>query len=193
MKRARKRTLQEDLRRYCERLRAPHMRDGKLVPLEERYQNGDKTVILKELVFCLINAEAEAIRAGDASDSDIIPFSMPKWLYRALFRAIARAFCIETDSWDDVFGPPVLTKDGRPARGKTRLALRRKAELQFAIYHRVKQSEARGKTIDKGLFEHIAKDFGIGRAMAEKIYYDDRVLIELITSRKDFRRQPLRE
>ena len=60
----------------------------------------------------------------------------------------------------------MLTSDRRPARGKTRLAMRRKAVLQFDIYKRVKALEAQRKAVDRALFTCIAKDFGIGRTMA---------------------------
>jgi hypothetical protein len=60
--------------------------------------------------------------------------------------------------------------------------MRRKAELQFDIYKRVKALEAQGKAVDRALFACIAKDFGIGRTMAEKIYYDHRAMVELIES-----------
>ena len=106
-------------------------------------------------------------------------------------RAAVRATTMEIDSWDEVFGAPVLTKDRRPARGKTRAAMQREAGLQFDIYNHVERLTAKGKTIDKELFEHIAKEHGIGRAKAEKIYYETRAMAELVTC--ILRGQPLRD
>jgi hypothetical protein len=141
---------------------------------------------------CLYSNETiEAAEKAGANTDAVIPLSIPMWLWKALFRALGRAFCIEVDSWDDVFGPPVQTKDGHPARGKSRLALRRKMELQFDIYWRVEELTAQGKTVDKKLFEHIAKEHGIGRARAEKIYYENRAMVELVTC--SLRGQPLRD
>ena len=106
-------------------------------------------------------------------------------------RAIVQATTMEIDSWDEVFGAPVLTKDRKPARGKTRVAMRRKAKLQFDIYNRVEQLTAGGDAVDKKLFERIAKEHGIGRAMAEEIYYETRAMAELVTC--SLRGQPLRD
>ena len=193
MKRARRRTLQEDLRRHAKRIQAPYMRDGKLTSREKRYAEGDNTVIVEELIERLATKEAlDAVSAADAGGTDAIPISMPTWLWRALFRAIAQATTMEIDSWDEVFGAPVLTKDRKPARGKTRLALRRKAVLQFDIYNRVQQLTAGGEAaVDKKLFERIAKEHGIGRAMAEEIYYEGRAMAELVTC--SLRGQSLRD
>jgi hypothetical protein len=182
VKRARRWDLQKELLRYSRRRQQPFMRDGRLTSAEERYAEGDNTVIMPELTWRLLTGKVSAVRAADAGDADVIPISIPTWLWRALFRANIRATCMEIDSWDEVFGAPCLTSDRRPARGKTRLAMRRKAELQFDIYKRVKALEAQGKAVDRALFACIAKDFGIGRTMAEKIYYDHRAMVELIES-----------
>jgi hypothetical protein len=183
VKRARRRDLQKDLLRYCKRQQEPFMRDGRLTSVEERYAEGDNTVILQELTLRLLTGEAlSAVRAADGGGTDVIPISIPTWLWRALVRANIRATTMEIDSWDQVFGAPCLTSDRRPARGKTRLAMRRKAHLKFDIYKRVKELEAQGKVVDRDLFACIARDFGIGRTVAEKIYYDHRAMVELLTN-----------
>jgi hypothetical protein len=138
---------------------------------------------MPELTLRLLTSEARsAVRAADAGGTDVIPISLPTWLWRALLRANIQATTMEIDSWDEVFGAPCLTSDRRPARGKTRLAMRRKAQLQFDIYKRVKELEAQEKAVDKALFRCIAKEFGIGRTLAEKIYYDNRAMVELLTT-----------
>jgi hypothetical protein len=101
---------------------------------------------------------------------------LPKWLWTALFEAIASK--PDIDSWDDVFHPPNRTADGRPARGKTRLALREREKLSLDIYTRVHKLTRQGENVDRGLFEGIAKDLKISRSKAEKIYYDSYTWIE---------------
>ena len=74
MKRARRGTLQEDLRRHAKRLCEPFMRDGKLTSPKERYAEGDNTVILQELTSRLVASETlDAVRAADAGGTDAIP------------------------------------------------------------------------------------------------------------------------
>ena len=107
MKRARRRDLQKELLRYSRRLQQPFMRDGRLTSVEERYAEGDNTVIMPELTLRLLTREVSAVRAADAGDADVIPISIPTWLWRALLRANIRATCMEIDSWDEVFGARV--------------------------------------------------------------------------------------
>jgi hypothetical protein len=165
MKRAKKRSPSDELERYWERQRKKWTaRYGRPYPqgtLEELYRRGDSTVLLQELLECLTDRK-----------------SIPEWLRWALMKAIARGIMGNLDTWDDVFGPPVQTEDGRPARGKTRVAELHRRLLQSRIYERVVQLEAQGKTVDRSLFEKIAAEFGIGRARAEQIYYDNRAIVE---------------
>lgn len=108
---------------------------------------------------------------------------IPEWLRWALMKAIARGIISrDFDTWDDVFGPRVQTEDGRPARGKTRMAERRRQLLCGQIYERVVQLEAQGEKVDRSLFERIAAEYGIGRARAEQIYYDNRAMIEEVNA-----------
>lgn len=124
---------------------------------EEKYKLGDKRAIMKELHLCL---------AGDKP--------LPKWLRSALLRAVMRATFFDIDSWDDVFGPPCVTDAGRPARGKTRIAMQRKQPIIFRIYDRIEQLKAEGKAVDRKLFEKVAAENGVGRAQVEQLYYSNR-------------------
>jgi hypothetical protein len=124
------------------------------------YRRGDNTVLLGQLLLYLTEREL-----------------VPEWLRVALMKAIARGVMGGIDRWDEAFGPPVQTEDGRPARGKTRAAVGYERLLQFRIYDRIVQLEAQGEKVDRGLFESVATEFGIGRARAEKIYYDNRALV----------------
>ena len=163
MKRTKKRPLSDQ--RYVEQLRKKWTaRYGQPYPktVEERYHRGDSTVFLEELLECLTDRKP-----------------IPKWLRMALMKAIVRGrFFCGFDSWDSVFGPPCQTEDGRPARGKTRAAELQRQLLMHRIYHRVVQLDAQGENVDRGLFERVATEFGIGRARAEQIYYDNRAIVE---------------
>jgi hypothetical protein len=166
MKRTKKRSPSNELERYWERQRKRWTaRYGEPYPqgsLEEMYRRGDRTVLLPELLECLTERK-----------------TVTEWLRWALMKAIARGVVFrDFDTWDDVFGPPVQTEDGRPARGKTRVAEQRRHLLQGDIYKRVVQLEAQGENVDRSLFEKIAAEFCIGRARAEQIYYDNRAMIE---------------
>ena len=156
------------LQQYQERQRKKWTkRYGKPYPTatEERYRRGDSAVLLQELMYCLIKREP-----------------LPEWLRKALIMAIARGhMSCEFDSWDKVFGAPVQTEEYRPARGKSRDAEWRRRRLQFEIYNRVMQREAKGEAISKGLFEDVAKALKIGRARAERLYYDNRAIVEAAT------------
>src|SRR5262245_22422730 len=144
MKRTKKRSPSDELERYWVRQRKKWTaRYGQPYPqgnLEEMYRRGDSTVLLQELLERLTNRTP-----------------IPEWLRWALMKAIVRGIILrDFDTWDDVFGPPVQTEDGRPARGKTRAAEQRRQLLQGRIYERVVQLEAQGETVDRSLFEKIA-------------------------------------
>jgi hypothetical protein len=169
MKRARKRSLSEELQRYQERLEKKWTaRYGQPYPqtVEEMYRRGDKTILLSELSQCLIEREP-----------------IPEWLRKALIMAIGRGHHVcDCDTWDEIFGSPVQTKDGRPARGRSREAVRRERVLHIRIYDRIEQLKAQGEKVDKGLFEKVAAEFKISRARAEQIYYDNRAAVEATTT-----------
>ena len=170
MKRARRRSPQQEIQRWRERRqkewdeRHPRFSSkGRLLSAEDKYNRGDKTEIMKELAWHLTTHENEPL---------------PEWLRLALLKAIIRATVCDIDSWDEVFGPPVETETGRPARGKVRLAVRRKLELVTDIYNRVEHLHAEGRHVDRTLFEDVAAEFGIGRAWTEKSYYDNRAWLK---------------
>jgi hypothetical protein len=164
MKRARKRSPSEELERYWEREEKKWVaRYGQpsAQTAQEIYRRGDNTVLLPQLLEYLTHKE-----------------TIPEWLRWALMRAIARGVMGGLDRWDEVFGPPVQTEDLRPARGKKRAAVVHERLLQFRIYDRIEQLKAQGGNVDRGLFEKVAAEFHIGRARAEKIYYDNRAIVE---------------
>jgi hypothetical protein len=164
MKRARKRSPSEELERYWERQEKKWVaRYGQpyAQTAEENYRRGDNTLLLPLLLEYLTHREA-----------------IPEWLRWALMLAIARGVMGGLDRWDEVFGPPVQTEDLRPARGKTRAAVGHERLLEQRIYDRIEQLKAQGEKVERGLFEQVAAELGIGRARAEKIYYDNRAIVE---------------
>ena len=194
MKRAKRRLPEEEWKRHVRRRQkewkrrwAPISSDGECLssqePLtaEERYKCGDKTEILSTLATYLglqLGVKLEK-PISDWAGQLLSKEPIPDWLCIAFLRAYKRAVFCEIDSWDEVFGPPVETETGHPARGKTRLAMQRKLHLKFQIYDRVEQLVAEGSPVERALFERVAADFGIGRAQAERLYYDNRTLIEI--------------
>jgi hypothetical protein len=130
---------------------------------EERYKLGDKRAIMVELSLCLS-----------------MDRPLPEWLRWALLRAIIKATLSDIDSWDDVLGPPCVTDTGRPARGKMRINMRKKQHLAIDIYQRVEQLKAEGNAVDRKLFEKVAAEMGIGRALLERLYYDNRLTLGIV-------------
>jgi hypothetical protein len=92
--------------------------------------------------------------------------SWPEWLDRAFNDAYEAGLSGSIRSWDDVFGKPV-------AKGKQGKAQRRRQELTLPIVHRVEQLRAEGSKIDKGLFEKVGREFGVGATTADKVYYSE--------------------
>jgi hypothetical protein len=163
MKRARRRSPSEGLQRYWERQEkkwTARYGQPSAQTAEEKYRRGDNTVLLRQLLLYLTEREP-----------------VPEWLRVALMKAIWRGVMGEFDRWDEAFGPPVQTEDGRPARGKTRAAVLHEQLLQIRICDRIVQLEAQGEKVDKGLFESVAAEFCIGRSRVEKIYYNNRALV----------------
>jgi hypothetical protein len=130
----------------------------------EKYKLGDKRAIMQELHWCLANDRP-----------------LPKWLRSALLRAVMRATFFDIDSWDDVFGSPCVTDTGRPARGKTRIKEQKKQHLAISAYDRIERLKAEGNAVDRKLFEKVAAESGVGRALLEKIYYDNRRIVGIVT------------
>jgi hypothetical protein len=67
-----------------------------------------------------------------------------------------------------------------PARVKTREHVRKKQYLAIDIYQRVEQLKAEGNKVERELFEKVAAEMGVGRALLEKIYYDNRLTMGIV-------------
>src|SRR5262249_25846902 len=173
MKRAKRRLLEEEWKRHVRRRQKEWERRWELpispdeylsseepLTAEEKYKCGDNTVILSTLATYLSLQLGTRLKKP-TSDWVRQLSKLPDWLCIAFLRAYKRAVFCEIDSWDEVFGPPVETETGHPARGKARLAMQRKLHLKIQIYDRVEQLVAEGSPVDRALFERVAADFGI--------------------------------
>jgi hypothetical protein len=123
---------------------------------ERAYKAGNKSRILHGVVLC--------------TAFGLDRRKWPQWLDRAFNDAYAAGISGAIASWDEVFGRPI-------PKGKRRKAYQLQRQSTLAIVHRVEQLHAtRGKggkktPIDKGLFETVGEEFGIGATTASKIYY----------------------
>ena len=133
--------------------------DQMLFVQERKYERGDKTSILHALQFYLIKEFSNPHKP------------MPRWLVLALNRALAERTLHHIDTWDEVFGPPLVNKKGGALRGKHRLAARHKLAVQNSVIRRVEQLAERERENDKALFEKIGKEFGMSGTDAADIYY----------------------
>lgn len=91
---------------------------------------------------------------------------MPEWVAVAFIRSYDRVLNCRVKSWDDAFGAPF-------PKGAHLNALRKRRELRFAVglavLHRVQRDPS--TPIDKGLFEAVGDEFGVGASQAEELYY----------------------
>ncbi len=115
----------------------------------ERFTAGDRVALLA--------AVRECARCG---------LPMPDWVASAFIRSYDQVLNCRVKSWDEAFGKPF-------PKGKHVEALRQRRELRFAVglavLDRVKRDPS--TPIDKGLFEVVSEEFGIGASQAEELYY----------------------
>ncbi len=124
---------------------------GRLFLEEERakFASGDRVALLA--------AVRECARCG---------LPMPEWVASAYIRSYDQVLNCRVKSWDEAFGQPF-------PKGSHINALRKRRELRFAVglavLDRVKRDPS--TPIDKGLFEVVGEEFGIGASQAEELYY----------------------
>jgi hypothetical protein len=121
--------------------------------LKQRYENGDKTVILVAIQQCLLMKRP-----------------LPEWLCEAFLQAYDTATGYEIRSWDEAFGAP-------HPKGTHLGKERRVLYLRGEIVARVRELQAAGSPVDKGLFETIGQKLGLSGTTASDIYYDKRTEI----------------
>jgi hypothetical protein len=113
---------------------------------KQKFEEGNKTVLLMAMHQCLLMKKP-----------------LPEWLRLAFIRAYQSATAFEIRSWDEAFGAP-------HPKGTHVEAKKQQAELRYPIALRV-ALRASGETVDKGLFEIIGSELGIGGTTASDIYY----------------------
>jgi hypothetical protein len=90
----------------------------------------------------------------------------PEWLVREFVRRLDLVTSMSVSSWDEAFG--------RPYPKGTHLRVERsKAELEGPVWQAVR-AELRADpppTVDERLFERIGEVFGIGKTLAQELYY----------------------
>jgi len=93
---------------------------------------------------------------------------MPEWLAFAFIRRYDAVLNCRALSWDDpaAFGKPY-------PEGKHLSALRKARVNRSAVWNMVNSILAANpeRAIDKGLFEEVGKELGLGATLADKYYY----------------------
>jgi hypothetical protein len=121
-----------------------------LAEAESAFKAGDKSRIIHGVQLCTVFGLDRR--------------KWPQWLDRAFNDAYEAGISGAISSWDKVFGRPI-------AKGKQRKAARLRSQLILPIVYRVRQLHAKGRAIDKTLFEDVGRKFGISGTTASKIYY----------------------
>jgi DNA-binding transcriptional LysR family regulator len=137
-------------------------------------QNGDPgTPLFQWVALQRIDAQRPAIEAGDGfallgairicANHDV---TMPEWLARQFIRRYDLALNCRSGSWDDAFGLPY-------PKGTHLHALRKHREKRFAVYNAVRAAKSLDPDIAIGarLFVQVGEPLGIGKTLAEKLYY----------------------
>jgi hypothetical protein len=126
--------------------------DDLMDQLCELYEKGHKPALAVGLAYCI---------------KDNRP--IPPWLATAFGEACKKIASHEIESWDCVFGEPVL-------KGQRLHTLRRNSRIRKPLWRRVQERRAAGAAITKELFAEVGAEFGLSATVAADIYYDSKVL-----------------
>jgi hypothetical protein len=113
-----------------------------------RYEQGDKSELLRWLNYCLI-----------------MGWEVPSWIKEGLYKAVNDADAYKIRSWNEVFGEPV-------PKGVHLKTARRNSETEWPLFWRVCELHKAGWPIDENLFEKVGKEFGIKKTLASELYYE---------------------
>lgn len=93
--------------------------------------------------------------------------ALPEWASKAYIAAFETCRTGAAKSWDDVFGKPYPL-------GAHHAAVTKRHRVQWHLFRSVKEmlKDNPGMAIDDGIFEAIGKEFGVGKTLAKKFYYD---------------------
>jgi hypothetical protein len=130
----------------------------KLDALERQYAKGDGFALLQAIKVCV--------------NHDLV---IPRWAAIAFIQGFYAVLNCRTDSWDGAFGPPY-------PKGMHIAKARQRRLLRFQVYNRINEilkSDPK-PPIDEGLFERVGDEFGIGKTLCNRLYYQAKGLGELM-------------
>lgn len=148
-----KEALSADPSRSCADPTLPIFRVYAVMKLERcrrQFEVGDRLAMLAAVRIC--------------ANHDLV---MPPWLSQAFISAYDRGLNFEVSSWDEAFGPPV-------PKGKHRLALKKRRELEFKVLNEVNKRIRAGVAVSDSLFEEVGRLVNIGKTQAAEYYYGAR-------------------
>lgn len=90
--------------------------------------------------------------------------AMPEWVAAGFIAGFDRVATLKARSWDEAFGQP-LRKGLHLADARIR---RRRGP---AVFLEVERLRAAGADVDDQLFEQVGRDLGVGKTLANKLYY----------------------
>ena len=91
--------------------------------------------------------------------------SIPPWAAKAYIVRFRKVLHLEADSWDAAFGRPY-------PKGLHLAKARRRRELRFRVYGRVRDLTKDGTALDERLFERVGDEFEIGKTLCNDLYYE---------------------
>jgi hypothetical protein len=125
--------------------------------LKGRFETGDRRALLAAIREC--------------ANHDL---PMPDWVAAAFIRAYDNVHQMRLGSWDDAFGRPY-------PKGFHLAKARRRQQIGPAVWMAVKviRDEEPETPIDEGLFERVGAKLGIGKTLANELYYRWKPRLEL--------------
>ena len=117
---------------------------------QREYCSGEKRALIRTIVTC--------------SQFNV---KLPAWAREA----IVEAYISLPESWDDVFGRPVVVD-----KGKSVEAERRRRRIGTAVIGRVRELNSHGEPIGPALFRKVGKEFGASGGTVSNIYYDKQMV-----------------
>jgi hypothetical protein len=90
---------------------------------------------------------------------------LPLWASYAFLRGYRALVQYKVGTWEEAFGPA-------PAKGKHLHDARQRWELRPRVWESVRRRKTEGQAIDDLLFEDVGSEFGIGKTLTKRLYYD---------------------
>lgn len=128
----------------------------KLDHLEREFRAGDRFALLHAIRVCM--------------NHDLVS---PPWVVREYIAAFDSVLNYRKGSWDDAFGRP-------NPKGSHLAKAQKRHVLLFEVYNRIREIRLMepGTPIDDGLFERVGAELGIGKTLANELYYKAKRIID---------------